>query len=247
MSQFEPGTVLDLDGEPIQTCVICGEYDGAPKVYNSARYFAEENHTDVYHLACTPAHIYKGLIGGAHNVNPLIVAKTFQAAREGKRNAELRGFILEEHAKGIKKYGTAEMIWKTLIGDSILDALMNGGASGTVTLGAQALTLPFKLKWMSTVSSATGSGTEWTGGSYVAGGVSMSGAWGTVAAALAKASTAAISVSGSPALTWADNEAADATGTPIPLWCKGTPSLAISVSSGSTATIPISSLTGATT
>lgn len=131
------------------------------------------------------------------------------------------------------------------INNAILDALMNNGASGTVTLGALTLTLPYKAKFLSTLSTVSAAGTEFTGGSYPAGGVSLAGLFATAAASSAKANTGAVTVTNAPATTWADVEIVDSTGTPIRLMFKGTPSLAKTVNAGDTCTIATGSLTGA--
>ena len=129
--------------------------------------------------------------------------------------------------------------------NDVLDQTYNGGASGTFVVGSTTYTLPLRLKFLSTLSVAATSGTEWgTSGGYTAGGVSLSGAFGTAAASQSKSNTAAISVTNAPAQTWADNEIQDSTGTPKRMVFKGTPSLAKTVNAGDTCTIPIGQLTG---
>jgi hypothetical protein len=133
----------------------------------------------------------------------------------------------------------------TTFANDVLDATLNGGASGTFVLGGTTYTLPLKLKFLSTLSTAAAAGTEWsTSGGYTAGGVSLSGAFGTPAASASKANTAAVSVTNAPAGTWADNEVVDSTGTPKRLVFKGTPSLGKTVNAGDTCTIAIGALTG---
>jgi hypothetical protein len=133
----------------------------------------------------------------------------------------------------------------TSFANDVLDATFDGGASGTNTIGTGAYVKPFRLKFLSTLSTDATAGTEWsTSGGYTAGGVSIAGAFGTAAASKSKANTAAISVTNAPAQTWADNELHDSTGTPKRMVFKGTPSLAKTVNAGDTCTIAIGSLTG---
>jgi hypothetical protein len=136
----------------------------------------------------------------------------------------------------------------TTFANDILDLYLNGGASGSVVVGSTTYTLPFRLKFLSTLSTAGSAGTEWsTSGGYTAGGVSLSGKFGTAAASAAKANDAAITVTNAPAQTWADNEIHDSTGSPKRMNFKGTPSLAKTVNSGDTCTIAIGALTGSET
>jgi hypothetical protein len=132
----------------------------------------------------------------------------------------------------------------TSFANDILDLELNGGSSGTFAVGGTTYTLPLRCKFLSTLSTAGSAGTEWsTSGGYTAGGVSLSGLFTTPASAASKANTGAITVTNAPAGTWADNEIHDSTGTPKRMVFKGTPSLAKTVNSGDTCTIPIGSLT----
>jgi hypothetical protein len=136
----------------------------------------------------------------------------------------------------------------TTFANDILDAAYQTGASGTFVLGATTYTLPLKCKFQSTLSSAGSAGTEWsTSGGYTAGGVSLSGLFATAASAASKANTTAVTVSNAPAGTWAGNEITDSTGTPKRMNFGPTVSLAKTVNSGDTVTIPIGSLTGTET
>lgn len=132
----------------------------------------------------------------------------------------------------------------TTFANDVLDASLPNGSSGSPVIGGTTYALPFRCKFLSTISSAGTAGTEWsTSGGYTAGGVSIAGLFTTAASAAAKANTGAVSVSNAPAGTWADNEIHDSTGTPKRVIFKGTPSLAKTVNSGDTCTIPIGSLT----
>jgi hypothetical protein len=140
----------------------------------------------------------------------------------------------------------------TTFANDVLDATYQNGASGTYTLGATTYTLPLKLKFLSTLSTAGTAGTEWTtSGGYTqsaggtTGGAALNGKFGTAAASASKANDAAISVTNAPAQTWADNEIVDSTaGTNKRIVFKGTPSLAKTVNAGDTCTIAIGALTG---
>lgn len=133
----------------------------------------------------------------------------------------------------------------TSFANDVLDMELQTGGSGTFVVGSTTYTLPLKLKFLSTLSTAGAAGTEWsTSGGYTAGGVSLAGAFGTAASAAAKANTAAVTVTNAPAQTWADNEIVDSTGTPKRMLFKGTPSLAKTVNSGDTCTIAIGNLSG---
>jgi hypothetical protein len=133
----------------------------------------------------------------------------------------------------------------TTYANDVLDQTYNGAGSGTDVIGSTTYTLPYRLKFLSTLSTAGSAGTEWTtSGGYTAGGVSLSGAFGTAAASASKANTAAVTVTNAPAQTWADNEIHDSTGTPKRMVFKGTPSLAKTINSGDTCTIAIGALTG---
>lgn len=136
----------------------------------------------------------------------------------------------------------------TTYANDVCDQSFNGGASGTFTVGGTTYTLPLRCKFLSTLSTAGTAGTEWsTSGGYTAGGVSLSGLFSTPAASGTKANTGAVTVTNSPAQTWADNEVHDSTGTPKRMNFKGTPSLGKTVNAGDTCTIPIGSLTIAET
>lgn len=235
-------SVLDVYSmSPFTECAHCGKFDQAPKVVFGGPWIDPADQGTQWHKDCTPAKVQRMLLEG--NINDgapqhkLILAQTFDACNGGKKDAELLAHILELHAN-LRPDTGATMITPDPLANAILDAMFNGGASGTVVLGAVSLTLPYKVKWLSTISTQAAAGTEWTGGSYPTGGVSMSGAWGTAAATHVKASTAALTVTNSPALTWADNEIVDSNGTPIRVAAKGSPSLAISVTAGSSASIP---------
>jgi hypothetical protein len=132
----------------------------------------------------------------------------------------------------------------TTFANDILDHTLQNGASGTFVVGPTTYTLPLKLIFMSTLSTAATQGTEWsTSGGYTAGGVALNGLLATAASAASKANTGAITVTNAPAQTWADNEVKDSTGTPKRMIFKGTPSLAKTVNAGDTCTIAIGNFT----
>lgn len=140
------------------------------------------------------------------------------------------------------------MAKSTTMANDILDFMYNTAASGTLTIATY--TGPLKVKFLSTVSTAGSSGTEWsTSGGYTqtaggsVGGVTMAGSWGTAASAASKANTVAVTVTNAPAGTWIGNEIVDSTaGTNKRMnWATITSK---TVNSGDTCTIAIGSLTG---
>lgn len=224
-----------LDEPRTQTqCDQCGQIDSDPKVHYS---------TSTYHHDCLPFNALKELLGGAHSQHPLHTAKIVKAAKDGVHGNDLLSVIQGE---ALKDYGDAEMMAKaTVFANDILDAELQNGASGTFVLGSTTYTLPLKCQFLSTLSTAATKGTEWsTSGGYTAGGVALNGLFTAAASAASKANTGAVTVSNAPSQTWADNEILDTTGTPKRMIFKGTPSLAKTVNSGDTCTIPIGSLTG---
>lgn len=133
----------------------------------------------------------------------------------------------------------------TSYANDVLDQGFNNGSSGTFTVGATTYTLPVKAAFLTTLSTASAMGTEFTGGSYAR--VSLAGNFTSAASAASKSNTGAITVTNMPAGTWADVELLDSTGTPKRMNFKGTPSLAKTVNTGDTCSIPIGSLTGTET
>jgi hypothetical protein len=140
----------------------------------------------------------------------------------------------------------------TSYANDVLDATLPNGASGTVTIGATTYTLPFRVIFLTTLSTAGTQGTEWaTSGGYTnssaggaTGGVALNGLLTTAASAASKANTGAVTVTNAPAGTWSDNEVHDSTATTQKrVVFKGTPSLAKTVNAGDTCTIAIGSLT----
>lgn len=218
-------------------CDHCGIVDNHPKLHYT---------TQTFHHDCTPVPMIGQILAGAHSQHALLVAKIFRAARE----EDVHGDDLRDMINGLqmKDFGDAQMLKATAFANDVLDATFQNGASGTFALGATTYTLPLKCIFMSTVSTAGTQGTEWsTSGGYTAGGVALNGLFTAAASAAAKANTGAVTVSNAPSQTWADNEVKDSTGTPKRMVFKGTPSLAKTVNSGDTCTIPIGSLTGAET
>lgn len=141
----------------------------------------------------------------------------------------------------------------TSYANDVLDQTLPNGASGTVTIGSTTYTLPFRIIFLSTLSTAGSQGTEWTtSGGYTStsgggavGGVALNGNMATAASSASKANTTAITITNAPAQTWADNEIHDSTATTQKrVVFKGTPSLAKTVNAGDTCTIAIGALTG---
>lgn len=140
----------------------------------------------------------------------------------------------------------------TTFANDILDAEYQNGGSGTFTLGASTYTLPLKLLFLSTVSTASTQGTEWaTAAGYThsaagtTGGVALTGKFGTAASAASKANDAIVSVINAPAGVWADNEVVDSSaGANKRMNFKGTPTLGKTVNLGDTCSIAVGALTG---
>jgi len=76
---------------------------------------------------------------------------------------------------------------------------------------------PVKLRLMTTTPTATANGTEVTGGSYTAGGQSLTAALGTASAG-SVTTTSAVNYTGMPATTVVAVEIWDSAGTPIRKW-----------------------------
>lgn len=132
----------------------------------------------------------------------------------------------------------------TQFANDVIDHYVDNGSSGTKTIGPTTYTLPFRIRFLSTVSVAGTPGTEWsTSGGYTAGGVSIAGQVTSAAASASKANTGAVTVTNAPAGTWADNDQYDSTGTPKRMVFRGGSSLGKTVNAGDTCTIAIGSLT----
>lgn len=214
-------------------CDQCDQVDTHPKVHYGLQ---------TWHHDCTPVAVQREIIAGAHSQHPLITADIFRTCvRDGVKGEELRQFIT---TREMKNYGEAEMLKAATYANDVIDHTLQNGASGTFTVGSTTYTLPLKCIFMSTVSTASAQGTEWsTAAGYTAGGVALNGLFTVAATAQSKANTGAITVTNAPAQTWADNEIKDSTGTPKRMIFKGTPSLAKTVNLGDTCTIAIGALT----
>lgn len=229
----------------VSMCDQCGQIDDHPKLHAG---YHVTNSVSSYHHDCAPKPLVAQILAGGHGVHPLVTAKIFQACTDnGLRGDDLREFIMAPENSSMRDFGDAQMLKYTTYADDVIDSYLPNGASGTFVIGATTYTLPFKIRFLSTLSVAATPGTEWSGGSYPAGGIALNGLLTSAASAAAKANTSAITTTNSPATTWADNDVRDATGTPKNVVFKGTPSLGKTVNSGDTATIPIGSLTGAET
>lgn len=224
---------LDIGSLTPTQCAQCGKVDTDPKVHDGIRTF---------HHDCTPFDVQQSIIAGAHSQHPLIAAQIFRKCiDDGVKGDDLREFII---TRQMKDYADAEMLKATVFANDVIDHMLQNGASGSVTIGATTYTLPWKLIFMSTVSTAATQGTEWsTSAGYTAGGVALNGLFTAAASAASKANTGAVTVTNAPAQTWADNEMKDSTGTPKRMLFKGTPSLAKAVNLGDTCTIAIGALT----
>jgi hypothetical protein len=142
----------------------------------------------------------------------------------------------------------------TTFANDCLDMELGGWAAGGYTAGTTSIvriggtsyTYPLKLELTSTVSTAGTPGTVVSGGSYPSGGVDLSSGpkvATTGAASASKASSADISITNMPAVTWADVYTHDSTATPKPMLFRGGSSLAKTVNAGDTALILTGNLT----
>lgn len=128
--------------------------------------------------------------------------------------------------------------------NDVCDVEINNGSSGTMTIGSTTYTLPLKVRFQTTLSTATAQGSEFTAsGGYSAGGVSLAGLATTAAASGTKATTGAVTVSNAPAGTWAGIEITDSTGTPKRMTFGPGTTLGKTVNAGDTVTIPSGGLT----
>lgn len=133
------------------------------------------------------------------------------------------------------------------VGNPLLDVLMPNGSSGTLTLGALTLTLPYNLKFIATRGSAGSNGTAITGTNSV----SMAGQLTSTAASVSnvptKANTGALTITTSSSGTWNGCEIFDSTGTPKRVMFGPTSDLGKAFASGDILSVPIGSLTGTVT
>lgn len=104
-----------------------------------------------------------------------------------------------------------------------------------------ATTAPMKLRLMTANGSASSAGTEVTGGSYVALGVSLSGLMSSASAG-SSSNTGAINFTGMPATTVVGVEIWDSAGTPIRKWF-GALTASKTTNSGDTLSFATGSLT----
>lgn len=138
----------------------------------------------------------------------------------------------------------------TTFANDICDLILNNTTSGAVVIGATSYTAPWRVIFLSTLSTAAAQGTEWsTSGGYThsaagaVGGVPLNGLATAAAASATKANTGAVTVPNAPAGTWADNEIIDSSaGSNKRVSFKGTPSLAKTVNAGDTCTIAVGNL-----
>jgi hypothetical protein len=125
------------------------------------------------------------------------------------------------------------------LANAILDAMLPN--SGTATLGTKTITGPTHTRFMTANGSDTSAGTELSGGSYVAGGISTTYA---AAASGSKASNAAVTQTGMPAATVVGVELWDTSATPQRLlW--GALTSNVTTAAGDTLTIASGNLTAA--
>lgn len=134
-----------------------------------------------------------------------------------------------------------------VIGNALNDALLPNAASGTVTIGAVTLTLPFQVRFQSTRGTAGANGTNITGTATIGLNGQVTTASASVSNVPTKANTGAISITTTSSGTWNGIEIFDATGTPKRVLFGPTADLGKSFVSGDILSIPINQLTLTTT
>jgi len=124
---------------------------------------------------------------------------------------------------------------ETTTANKLLDLLTKGTAF--------TLTTPIKMRLYSVAGSAGATGTEVTGGSYPAGGVTVSTAMGTSGSGSITNSGSAVTYAGLPAGNVAAVEVWDSTGTPVRLWYQALSGGTKTLGAGDTLTFATSSIT----
>lgn len=133
------------------------------------------------------------------------------------------------------------------VGNALNDAILNNGSSGTVTLGALTLTLPYAVRFDGTRGVAATPGTVITGTSSTTLAGTVTSASSSVSNVPTKANTSALSITTSASGTWNGIETFDATGTPKRINFGPTSDLAKAFASGDILSIPTGQLSLTTT
>lgn len=201
----------------IVRCGQCGQWDDHPKLHLGFLGDAGRGVSPGWskHHDCVDHQVKLDVLAGGHSQHPLITGKIFHACEvDGIKGDALRKLIL---GLKVRDFGPAQMMAGGMYqsyANILLDASLPG--TGTKTIGGSTITAPMKVRYMSANSTDTGAGTEWgTAAGYTAGGVSVGNNWNAAASA-SKSASATVSVTNSPAQTWAGNDITDSSGTPIP-------------------------------
>jgi hypothetical protein len=193
----------------VSTCHQCGKTDDHPKFH--VGHFDDARLDWSGHHDCLPHARKLETFAGSHSQHPLIIAKIIDACEKGTKGEELRALIGELH---MRDFGDAQMasgIDQTMA-NAIVAALTP--TSGTTTIGTVTVTGPVKCRFDSAMGTDSTAATEFSGGSYPAGGISIGTNWAAVSGG-ARATNAAVTTTGSPATNWAGNEIWDVSGTPL--------------------------------
>lgn len=131
-----------------------------------------------------------------------------------------------------------------VLGNALLDVLLNNAASGTTTIGAVTLTAPYNCRFQGTRGLAGTNGTNITGTNSTG----INGLFTSAAASISnlptKANTGAISITTTAGGTWNGIETWDSTGTPKRVQFGPTSDLAKAFASGDILSIPTGNATG---
>jgi hypothetical protein len=134
-----------------------------------------------------------------------------------------------------------------VIGNALNDALFPNAASGTVTIGAVTLTLPFQVRFQSTRGVAGTNGTNITGTATTGLNGKVATASASVANVPTKTNDSVISITTTASGTWNGIEIWDATGTPKRVIFAPTTDLGKTFVSGDILSIPINQLSATST
>lgn len=237
----------------VYTCDNCGQADDHPKLHYGGPGGAV---AEVYHHDCLPHRVIEDMLSISEwemtetglvlrdrrpiprkslpkSIAEALAIRDF--ALEGVRGTELRRLITSK--KSLRIAGGASGL-DDVTSQSLL-ALLNQGTAFTITT-------PLKCLFLSAVrATATGTDTEWgTSGGYTAG-TGFSGVTFAAAAAGApstQVSNIAVTISNSPAQTWAGNRLVDSSGTPKETFWGTLTGGNKTVNAGDTCTIPSGSL-----
>jgi hypothetical protein len=228
--------MIDSKNRVVTKCAQCGDWDDHPKVLSNTGW--------TRHHDCVPSDVLAQIYGGSHGVHPNVTGHIFEECRKGLRGGDLLELI---NNYKLPDHGAAEMNTSGIDGtmaNAFLTALLPG--TGTTTIGTVTVTAPIKVRFDSVITTTdTGASTEWSGGSYPAGGVSVGNNWAAAGSgSRATGAGGTVTVTGAPATNWAGNELWDSSGTPLRCLYAAITGGTKVVNSGDTATIANGNLSG---